>query len=296
MVLKRIISCLAMVCIAFLVSCYDVQYDNAADTSWADGLSTKQIVEGMEITADLSTSKSAASKVDSSSPEDTEVEVTWVCPINICSWTVAYKVEGLLDGETKEWTELDSGHEIVQVEVDKDAYKYSFKHCPFWSTTQYIVYYKISMTDHNGGPYENIVSFMVYPYGRELRVSMGTSEAAVSSKIYGHWSDLDCCIFDILHGVNQSVSAQYFTLAPLSKVFFWICSDFTSWNFGNVMHFSNSSYCKVEKVATNSIQGRIVEATIQYKFEDLPIDRLRYEDDGYFDYDDVVFTVDIIKL
>ena len=62
------------------------------------------------------------------------------------------------------------------------------------------------------------------------------------------------------------------------------------------MHFSNSSYCKVSKLDTpNTIDGKVVEATLQYEFEDLPINRLKYEDEGYFDYDDVVFTVDIIK-
>jgi len=304
MVLKRIISCLAIISVVLIVSCYDVAYDKddgaAATGNWWDGLSTKQIVEGMEITASEPVSK-ASKDTNPTTNLNQEIEVSWVCPIEFLGWSVKYKIIGLADGDNTQgddgWVTLDEDISIVKLEIEKDTFKYKFKHCPFFSTTQYIVYYKIIMKEHNAAePYENIVSFVVRPESRTLRISLSPeTENGVPSQLFGHW--ISNCLFNIVHPIKISdYVSQDITVSPCTHVFFWIDSDFRS-KFGKtVRHYSNSSYCKVEKLSEpNSIPGKIVEATLKYNFEDLPIDKLKEEPSGYFDYDDIVFTVDVIK-
>ncbi|HRX49722.1 MAG TPA: hypothetical protein P5120_19515 [Spirochaetota bacterium] len=291
MVLKRIFVCLTMISLVFSLSCYDVDYDkdkNDSENQWWEGLTTKQMVEGMEITAMPATNKS----YKSSSSTEQDIEVTWVFPSLISKWGIQFKIDSIDGTENVDWNSIEPV--ITTTEVDEFTYKYRFCKCITFTSKQYIVYYKIMMTDTNGEQYENIVSFLVFPEGRQLRITFKDSEATVDSKIYGAW--LSTCLFNIIHSVSSAGSYKNFTLSAYSPVYFWINSDFSSKGFGTVTHYSNSSYCKVTKLATpSSISGKVVEATLQYSFEDLPVDMLRHEDSGYFDYDDVIFTVDIIK-
>jgi len=291
MVLKRMFVCLAMISLVFLLSCYDVDYDKDKDESesqWWDGLTTKQMVEGMEIKAMPVTNKTSKS----SSSADQNIEVTWVFPTYITNWGIQFKIDSYDGTDNVDWCSIEPV--ILTTEVDKYTYKYKFTKCITLKTTQYIVYYKIIMTDTNGEKYENIVSFLVYPQDRTLRVTFKDSEATVDSTVYGAW--VSSCLFNLIHTVPSSGQYKDFTLSSYSPVYFWINSDFSGKGLGTVTHYSNSSYCKVTKLATpSSISGKTVEVTLQYSFEDLPIDMLSSEDSGYFDYDDVVFTVDIIK-
>ena len=292
MVIKRILSCLAIFLIIFILSCYDVKYDDDDDSSggnWYDGLSTKQMVEGMEIIAKAANSKSTAS----------EIEVSWVFPTYITKWAVKYRIDSYDGNEDVDWSEPDIT--ITNKEVQENSYKqykYFFGHKITFKTTQYIVYYKISMTDTNGEEYENIVSFLVYPDARTLRVTYAASESSVDCSVYGAW--ISTCIFNIIKTAagSSDLPGDYaeFTLSAYSPVFFWIDSDFASKGLDTVTHYSNSSYCKVTRLASPStIAGKTVEATLKYSFEDLPQDMLKYEDGKAFDYDDMVFYVDIIK-
>lgn len=311
MVLKRISVCLTMISLVFLMSCYDVSYDKeqrvtagSSSGNWWDGLSTKQIVEGMEITASSSTSKLTKDTVPTTNV-DQKIEVSWVCPIEFLGWSVKYKIIGLANGDNTTsdddgWVPLGETVSIEKLDIDKDTFKYKFIHCPFFSTTQYIVYYKIIMKEHNEAvPYENIVSFVVRPNSRTLRISLSSeTENGVPSQIYGHW--ISNCLFNIVHPIKISDYEPIdIDVSPYTHVFFWIDSDFNA-KFGTtVRHYSNSSYCKVEKLSetnVSEIPGETIEATLKYSFEDLPIDKLKEEPDGYFDYDDIVFTVDVIKV
>jgi hypothetical protein len=307
MVLKRIISCFAMISVVFLFSCYDVEYKDkgngeAPGSSWAEGLTTQQIVEGMLITANMSETAARTTVADS-----TEVEVSWECPIDSNDWAVDYSMDG------EDWTALSSNVidetaktvsdpsasfsiTICKATIATDVYRYKFKHLPVFLTSQYIIYYKIKMKDSNGVWYDNIVSYMVLPQNRTLRVTMllGEMSADVSSILTGYFNG---CLLNLnTHKYDTTTAApQDFTLNAFSPVFFGIETDFAQKGFGKVRHYSNSSFCKTVKIPTSNISGKTVEATLKCSFEDLPLSRLQFEPSKKFDYNDVVFKVDIIK-
>ena len=54
MVVKRIISCFAIIGAVVLMSCYDVQLDKeaAVNENWADGLETAVVIERMPVTVE----------------------------------------------------------------------------------------------------------------------------------------------------------------------------------------------------------------------------------------------------
>jgi hypothetical protein len=85
MVLKRILSCLAMISLVFLMSCYDVDYDkdkkDSSTEKWWDGLSNQQIFELQEIKGNMS--DVVSSKDVSSDVVEKEIQVEWEWPIDV---------------------------------------------------------------------------------------------------------------------------------------------------------------------------------------------------------------------
>jgi len=290
---KKLLVLLSSLLVAFMtMACSYVGPDaNDEPASSLKGLTTQQIVEGMEIKANV-TSSSRAVEDESENPE---ISVTWACPIFFTNWSITYKVAGDTDEDT--WHPVSSSVSCERSDVDTDVYKYSFKHCPIFSTTEYIVYYKVSMQDHNGAWYSNIVSFMVYPKNRQLRITLSDeTDAGAPSTLYGLWAS-NCVLFPSIHEIfdNDNIPAtKDVSLAAYSPVIFAIETDFSYMNWSGidmVIHVSNSSYCKAIKVETPSD----AEARIKYSFEDLPITRLWAEPEGSFDYNDVVFFVDVLE-
>ena len=252
----------------------------------------------MEIKAEAKTvsKDTAGSEVD--------IDVSWILPTRASSWTqaVQYRIESYDGSEDIDWTDIDTVPVARESQVT-DSWSWTewhFFHHHHYTAYQYIIYFRVQLTDANGETGQNIVSFMVTPNSRMVRLTYASSEAAVNSIIYGGW--INDAIFNIYPaiaatGTQAAVPGHFveFSTAANQPVYFWIASDFSSKGWGNVIHYSNSSYCKVTRISPRSIPGRTVEASLMYSIEDLPQNQLSSEDDGYIDYDDVVFYVDIIK-
>jgi hypothetical protein len=163
------------------------------------------------------------------------------------------------------------------------------------------------MTDHNGEVYDNIVSFMIQPPSQKLKITvLSETNAKADSKLAlikaFHESPFEplqdseyFTIFDVVQD-NIGVSALH-ELAPKKPVQFAIKTDFKKYPqvysiVKEAVHYSNTSYCKVTKVA-NPDPTNII-ARIKYQFEDLPANMVDKDNFGYFDYNDVVFLVDIL--
>ena len=145
--------------------------------------------------------------------------------------------------------------------------------------------------------YSTITSFVVFPDGRTLRVNVVSADADASSDIYYNLSSN--ALFTDVDKENVPVSSVERDLGSYRLAYFSILTDLATIGLsGKVRHRSNSSYCRVTKISTGPVvldDGRTVEATLKYEFEDLPCNLRGYEPGETFDYDDVVMTVDIIN-
>lgn len=293
MVLKRIISCLAIISVVFLMSCYDVAYDKddgAAATSgnWFDGLTTEQAVKAMDVKANVTaTSKDG---------EESAV-VTWAFPheldLGFAAWTISVQTTDMVDGKPSIFNIISDGT-LEWVEKDEEVL-YTWKGLWKKEYEQKLVTYKVTMKDHtdphNQKEYDNIVSFCVYPNPVKLRIKSLASERKSPAELFGYWRSkwYDICRREINFNVDLDYTIpEEAPLRPWSHVTFKIKSYHS---FGVTEHLSNSSYCKTE--ITKKSDGAL--ATLKYSFEDLPINKISDEPTGYFDYNDVVFTVDVIK-
>ena len=278
--------------------------DDDSGDNWWDGLSTQQMVDGMMIEA--SESQQPASRA---SEEGKNIQVTWSLPVKFTNWRISVKYGNdekvIYDYEDLANREVDIEIKTGQTEWDAtEVWIFKFFHKVIVIPTQFIVTYKIEMIDHNGDKYENVVSFMVFPENRKLNVSLNANEiesGALSSLYYIQpYQVLPIChipegstkVFDDIHADNGTFSIN---LNSFHDVQFAILTDFTYQNWDGITkiaHYSNTSYCKVTK-EENPNDG--AEATFKYAFEDLPITRLSAERDGKFDYNDVVFYVDVVN-
>lgn len=312
MMVKRIVSCLAMVVVAFLVSCYDVQLDKAETSQdWAKGLSDAEIITWMEVKTE-----SVATKAGES-----DVEVSWECPIDSTDWEVAYTevvdsntgdpvfdtplTTTTVDGTTSSKADAQTITIIKTPCYEIDAtvyYKYSFKYSPTITDINLIGYFKIMMPDLNttvNGThpyYSTITSFVVYPDPATVRVAVKGAEASLTSDVYCNFASGS--LFIGVNANNVPASPAEKTLSALRMATFNIITDYTpkGYNYKRI-HVSNSSYCKVRKIANNRVlsDGKVSAATLEYSFEDLDCSMRRFEPNALFDYNDVVLTVDILQ-
>jgi hypothetical protein len=156
------------------------------------------------------------------------------------------------------------------------------------------------MKDSNGDVYWNTVTFLVAPYDMKMTITPKDSSAAAVSKLYLAQlcplqgidlllnPDHDYYIYKSGNLISREKTVTQ-TLGAWKNVFFGIESDFNFKGYGMVQHISSSSYCKVKRVSNDNKTPVIFE----YKFEDLPQDKTGDEPLGSFDYNDVIFTVQL---
>lgn len=305
MVAKRIISLLAMFGVVFLISCYDVQLDKAADENWYEGLTEGQVMEGMEIKGSLNTA-AASTKAEG---DVQEVEVTWEWPLELDepTWEVNYRIDSdeadnvesgeLYNGKIYSETSSKASLNDVKVTYAQTGSIVYLTLCAkiTWCSPQTLLTVEVRMLDSNNVPYYNTVTFLVAPYAMNCKIRPGVSDAEALSKLYKAQPSILQSIVNLDAFLYQSgnvftMPVDSWTIAQYRPVFFGIESNFSSKGFGTVRHQSSSSYCKVTRDTTAS--G--ARATFKYSFEDLPKDRLRYEPGKAFDYNDVVFYVDLL--
>jgi len=299
MKIRGIIYFFAFLSIVYLISCHGVNYDKKSDSdnNWYDDLTDEEIIDWTEITTDGS--------IDSN--KNLSVSVSWECPIKKSDWSIQYSYTGN-DGE---WTALSSqvieasdksrAYDLIiyKSEVtsgNSTSYKYTFSHKTSLTDQQYIVYYKIIMTDSADNSYDNIVPYVIFPQGKTLRVTVSSEcESLMASDIYAAWNKTTPIFRHVRTSQIPSESVEN-TLLNTSSIVFHIATDFSSRGLGElVKHYSNSSYCKVTKLSTpNIIDGKTVDATLKFSFEDYPKELLSFYP-AVFDYNDIVFTVDIIQ-
>lgn len=315
MMVKRILSCLAMVGIVFLMSCYDVQLDKetAANENWADGLDQAVIIERMPVTTEAKLSETKAGETKAGET-NCEVEVSWECPIDTDNWAVEVSDNGVdykaLDVEMEGDSKGVTGSEIITIvktpcyTVDAVVYyTYSFKcNWVIVDDINYIGYFKIMMPTANWTPdkpdyFYTITSFVVFPEGRTLRVNVISSDADARSDIY--YNLASGALFTGVKKGNVPASPVERNLGEYRLAYFSILTNLADiGRSGKVRHYSNSSYCKVTKISDGTVDmgdGHKIEATLMYEFEDLPCNLKGYEPGLTFDYDDIVITVDIIN-
>ncbi len=274
---------------------------------WTDGLTTEQVIKAMpivvdEVQSDDAVASAAYALTAASGGEDVsdsvqkEVMVTWALPkgwLPFADWKV---YEGT-DDQTWQAIKVD----IVKSEDALEIDSYSFKYLCFFTLEQHIKYFKIEMVDHNGDTYSNIVSFMVWPLSNSIQITLSDeTEASASSDISimlnGGWDTM----WNYTSATELPLTEQYPTagkeIPPWTSVRFQIETDFTDWGFEDDFstHVSNSSFCKVTKVA--GYPKGDVQSRLKYSFEDLPLDQVGNEPSKEFDYNDVVLYVDIMKL
>lgn len=306
MAVKRILSCLTMISIVCLLSCYDVDYDkkdkNNSSTEWYDGLTNEQVVKAMMITA---TPVETKTKEVTSTEADTVYEIVWTVPAVLPftkkdNWSIkwGYCLTNDNDGDLT-WndllnTEFAAGE--IQVEPLSNGQN------KFWLTVKppkisgvYLISYKIILNDSNGAQYENIVSFAVYPNNGKLKITVSPeSERAAKTQLFGYWLTSWNLNSEPSREISLADPAPQLVenVAAYCPVIFKIKSDLSSIGIeDSVSHYSNSSYCKTTRITKNS--GAL--ATFKLSFEDLPQDMITKEDGNEFDYDDVIIVVDVIQ-
>ncbi len=296
MVLKRIISCLAIISVVFLMSCYDVSYDKddgaAATGNWTDGLTTKQIVEGMEVKANISSD-------DSSKCTDCEEEVfelVWVLPIFIGgNWSVYSLALG--EDTNNDWELLLDT--VTSEKISGGYWKYTCKTKRTWVSNEYLISYKICLTDSNNQTFTNIVSFSVLPNDATLRITIDPASERNTAKtsLAGFWLTKEWKLYCNIESYWTPISIESNAVTNTNAksfvpVYFRIKSDLRAQGIGIVTHYSNSSFCKTSRITPDAVDAL---ATFQFKFEDLPLEQLSQEPDGAYDYDDVIFKVEVLK-
>ena len=168
--------------------------ESSETAPWTDGLTNEQIIKAMPIVVDEVVQEDAESDAENGvvtvqlaqeDPSEKEVMVTWALPdgaLPFATWNVYEGADdGTWDPIDAEVTEL-SASEVLEVEKYYPNFPYPVKFFGFrcWCSffEQHIKYFKIEMIDHNGDPYENIVSFMVWPYANPLRITLSDETSA----------------------------------------------------------------------------------------------------------------------
>jgi len=300
------------------MSCYDVAYDKddgaAATGNWWDGLSKQQIFQLQEIKGNMS--DVASSKDISTDGVDKEIQVAWEWPTDVAEpeWEIFAKMDNE-DGTTAGPESVypvasKAGNTINMIVVSfdrkKDPTGVKTLICVTlklkWCTLQTLLTIDVKMKDSNGAEYWNTVTFLVAPCAMEMTITPGNSSAVAVSTLYL----AQLCPLQGLDLLINPSHTQYLykssnlisrattvtkTLNAWDNVFFGIESDFNYRGYGKVKHISSSSYCKVKRISANNK----IPVIFEYKFEDLPQDKIQDEPLGSFDYNDVLFTVQLDK-
>ena len=309
--------------------------NTAGDESWAEGLTPQQIVSSMPVTVDLAqpANLQAAGVIKmnatGSVPEDA-VKISWRLPEYICTreeyknfwgpiwvpvcvehgWTAPWEILG--QNEDGTWTTLANEATVEEVE-DSITGELSFEFTAyisrfgFYYKNDMLATLKVALPDHNTGEMiESVVTFMVAPQ-KPIRVTLVEASADAPSSLYGQYSVADLwnwqLIFEDMQNLNgvdlPSETILDSQLPAFAPVKFSIETDFSApkWGFENttVRHESNTSFCKVTEVSRSEIKEDDVMWRFKYAFEDLPLEKASFEAGGKFDYNDLVFYVDVLK-
>ncbi|MBN2529530.1 MAG: hypothetical protein JXR76_24290 [Deltaproteobacteria bacterium] len=320
---------LFVLCIAALVmaACTTMEADEPATEVWTDGLSLEEVVSVMPVTVDLAEPAAPQASnlvkrniVAADSTTDTAIKITWAWPVAWCTGEIAeyctssklWKIYG--QDENGEWQPLPAS--IVKKTIKNSVtgeFDYEWSAYFSWIPQHVLTYFKVSLPDHNTGAlYESIVTFFVTPplpnllQPSDIRVSLLEASAKAPSKLYGmvgaSKGKASQEVFTSLQNFAGGVDLPSATLVTSQLPFnhpikFAIETDFsaTEWGFANpvVVHESNSSFCKVTEVTDNVPTDTIWR--FKFAFEDLPLDKASFEAGGLFDYNDLVFYVDVLK-
>jgi len=309
--------------------------DTGNGSSWAEELGPRQAIDVMPITVDFAQpatpQASGIMKMNAigDAPEEA-VKISWRLPEIICTkeayrmifpffWqkvcvqhelTAPWEILGQNDDGT--WTTLANEAVVEKVE-DSITGELSLEFTAYIAKQN--IYFKgdmlatlkVALPDHNTGEMVgSIVTFMVAPQ-KNIRVTLVEASASAPSSLFGQYTVLDVWNWQLifkdmqnLNGVDlPSVEILESQLPKFSPVKFSIETDFSDpqWGFENtlVRHESNTSFCKVTEVPASQIKEADVQWRFKYEFEDLPLEKASFENGGLFDYNDLVFYVDVLK-
>ncbi len=274
---------------------------DAERVGWTEGLTLGEVVQKMEITVDKASPQTstanASVQLNTTGDDQDQLYIYWWVPKALFDkhlgsgdgngWVVQKKVD------SDEWKTISN--EIKREVItgsEYTYYKFSFFGMRTYTGNEKIITYKIRMTDNNDQEYENIVSFMVTPQDRKLQITLQEAEAAAPSTLW--IAHIGSKIFDHLWNVKEVKLPASTTYLPANhNVIFMMEADFTGLGYAEqkVVRYSNTSFCRVTSVEAPT--G--VEARFKYAFEDLPLTEVASEGSGQFDYNDLVFHVDVMK-
>lgn len=298
-------------------ACTTLETESNQQASWADDLTPAQVFSVMPVSVDMeggsaSPQVTGISKM-SAVPEEA-IKITWRIPkhiFDVWGWTHPFEIYS--QNEDGGWEVLPANITRSEVE-DSITGAIDFVWMAIVSSSKchfkggMLATLKVSLPDHNTGvPVESIVTFMVAP-DKDIRVSLVEASAVAPSSLYGQYSSVEGSLFswnlvfkdmqNFVGGVDMpEVKILKDSLPAFSPVKFYIESDFsgTGWDFEEdvVVHESNTSFCKVTEV-TQDVPADTMWR-LKYSFEDLPLEKSAIEANGLFDYNDLVFYLDILK-
>ena len=288
---------------------------NSEQGNWWDSLSRQEVFEATTVVIN-------GSDVDGSRADgDTitkDIDITWALPFElpVCPNGGAFTITWSYNEDFSEPKDVAIDDADMSVVKGKVAWEVSdvfvYKFCKYFSfkANEYIVYFKLNMTDHNGAKYQTIVSFMVFPKDKTLRIrtAPAESDAGAINTLYR----INCTQFtptvnlpadatllfdDAALDEAAASTSKTQILDALNLFQLAILTDFSGLTGDDLKlaRYSNTSFCKVIPVA--KVSG--ADATLKYSFEDLPLQMLGTEAPGSdgvrrFDYNDVVVYVDIM--
>ena len=293
---------------------------NADGGNWWDGLSRQEVFEATTVV--VNGTDAIESRADETVNKN--VKITWALPFElpVCPKGGAFTIEWSYNEDFSDPQDVvidDADLSITKGKVAwevSDVYVYKFSKYFSFKVTEYIVYFKLRMTDHNGAEYQTIVSFMVFPKSKILRIRTAPAETdadAINALYRIDYTQFepsvnlpegsrllfnDAALDDgeVPSSTNETLDAlNLFQIAILTDL-----SDILGEDV-KLARYSNTSFCKVTPVVEKMADA---DATLRYSFEDLPLQMLETEDAVYdaktqkyvrrFDYNDVVVYVDIL--
>ncbi|MBN2529252.1 MAG: hypothetical protein JXR76_22885 [Deltaproteobacteria bacterium] len=310
--MKQLLSSIVLTTLLSLAGCTTLEAEQHKasvnqGSGWTYGLTQKQIVAAMPITAEkvnlssVSAGRSIAPKKLGESAGLTSSFghiVAWRVPEGALTpeeWIISRK------SDSGAWEELTSIQVNVTSGVVLDDVAFDVYSCeiPVTAADAILTYYKVTMIDLNGARYNSIVSIVNYPGGHPVRVTLSAeTEAAAPSGITAIYNDTHKILWEMERLENRTLPESITleeTMAEGSELEFTVHTDLTAFGgaeMGSLARPSNSSFCRVSKV--DAPETGIV-ARLIYSFEDLPLSMLNTEPTKTFDYNDVVMVVDVLE-
>jgi len=155
-------------------------------------------------------------------------------------------------------------------------------------------FFQLKMKDDKGNYHQCYTQIPVTPKkcsSYTIRITVTGAEADAPSSLEANFTkDV------IFKKVQTGLAPVEYTIDPNQAVNFFLITDLTAQGGNsNSHHNSSSSFCDVTIKTPSVIEGRNVVSTLEYNFEDLSHYMIKYEPTREFDYNDAVFTVDIIE-